>query len=307
MDLIVNLPVGKYVVAVSGGIDSVVLLDLLSALCTPHSAFHFVVAHFDHGIRDDSSKDAEFVKGLAKKYKLPFELGEVKLGKDASEAIARDKRYSFLKTVQQKHQAIAIITAHHQDDLIETSVINLLRGTGRRGLTSLKNRDEILRPLLGYSKTQLLDYAKKHNLKWREDPTNEDTKYLRNKVRQEIVPKMDVATRAQWLNILAQSEISNTKLETEINHLLQRGLHKGQLVLNRQWFTMLPHTLAKEVLLTILYKAGDTEMDKKTLERLSVQIKTLPGGKILQAPGVDIELTKRNARFKSRKLSQKDV
>jgi tRNA(Ile)-lysidine synthase len=307
MDLVVNLPAGKYIVAVSGGVDSVVLLDLLSALCLPHSAFQFAVAHFDHGIRPDSPKDAEFVKKLATKYKFQFELGQGNLGAGASEALARDKRYAFLKTIQKQYRANAIITAHHQDDAIETSIINLLRGTGRRGLTSLKNRDEILRPLLGFTKKQLISYATEHNLKWREDSTNEDTKYLRNKVRQEIVPKMDAPSREKWLNILRQAEAHNQKLDTEINNLLHHGLHKGQLVLNRQWFTMLPHAVAKEVLLTILYKAGVTEVDKKTLERLSVQIKTLRGGKILQAPGVDIELTKRNARFKSRNLSPKDV
>ena len=300
MELKVNLPEGKYVVAVSGGVDSVVLLDLLSNVQHPTSNVQLIVAHFDHGIRDDSSKDAEFVKNLAKKYKLPFELGEGKLGKDASEAIARDKRYNFLKTVQLKYQAIAIITAHHQDDLIETSIINLLRGTGRRGLSSLKSRDNILRPLLGYSKKELLGYAKKHNLKWREDSTNEDTKYLRNKVRKEIVPKIKPADRDKWLNILRQAESHNEKLDLEINNLLHYGLHKGQPVLNRQWFIMLPHDIAKEVLLTILYKFGAVDIDKKTLERLSVQIKTLPGGKVLQGTGVNIMLTKRSARFKIR-------
>ncbi len=295
-----TLPVGKYIVAVSGGVDSVVLLDLLSNVQHPTSNVQLIVAHFDHGIRDDSKKDADFVKDLAKKYKLPFELGEGQLGKDASEAMARDKRYNFLKAVQQKHQATAIITAHHQDDLIETSVINLLRGTGRRGLSSLKSRSEILRPLLDYSKKQLLDHAKKHELEWREDSTNEDTKYLRNKVRKDIVPKMKPADRDKWLNILRQADIHNEKLDKEIDILLRHGLHKGQLVLNRQWFTMLPHDLAKEVLLAIFYKAGATDIDRSTLERLSVQIKTLPGGKTLQAPGFDIMLTKRNARFKGR-------
>jgi tRNA(Ile)-lysidine synthase len=307
MDLAINLPDGKYIIAVSGGVDSVVLLDLLanSKLQTPNSKL--IVAHFDHGIRDGSSKDAEFVEKLAKKYDLKFELGKGNLGSEASEALARDKRYGFLRTIQNKTLANAIITAHHQDDAIETSIINLLRGTGRRGLTSLKTRDDIIRPLLGFTKKQLIKYATEHNLKWREDPTNKDTKYLRNKVRQEIVPKMDEVTRTQWLDILGHAEASNAKLETEINNLLHRGLHKGQLVLNRQWFTMLPHALAKEVLLTILYKAGATEVDKKTLERVSIQIKTLRGGKILQAPGINIELTKRSARFKSRNLGTKDV
>jgi tRNA(Ile)-lysidine synthase len=303
MDLNISLPVGKYIVAVSGGVDSVVLLDLLASFAIHHSSFELVIAHFDHGIRNNSAEDAKFVEELSKKYNLKFELGQGKLGSKASEAEARDKRYSFLRAMQQKYQATAIITAHHQDDVIETSIINLLRGTGRRGLSSLKSRSDVVRPLLGFNKQQLLDYAAKHKLKWREDPTNDDTKYLRNKIRQEIVPKMNLSTKTKWLNILQQADQSNEKLDNEINGLLQRGLHKGQLVLSRQWFTMLPHAIAKEVLLTILYKSKVTEIDKKTLERLCVQIKTLPGGKLLQAPGVDIVLTKRSARFKSRNQS----
>ena len=229
------------------------------------------------------------------------------MGKDASEAEARDKRYEFLRTVQSKYQANSMITAHHQDDVIETSMINILRGTGRRGLSSLKNRQDILRPLLPYDKKQLLEYATKNQLKWREDSTNTDTKYLRNKIRHGVVANMEDDTRKQWLSILKQADWHNEKLDTEINHLLYRGLHKGKLVLNRKWFTMLPHALAKEVLITILYKAGAAEIDKKTVERLSVQIKTLPGGKILQATGVDIALTKRSARFMARNPSQKTV
>jgi tRNA(Ile)-lysidine synthase len=307
MSLSINLPDGKYIVAVSGGVDSVVLLDLLSNVHRPTPNVQLIVAHFDHGIRDDSGKDAEFVKSLAKKYKLPFELGEGQLGPQASEAEARNKRYAFLKTVQQKHQASAIITAHHQDDVIETSIINILRGTGRRGLSSLKNRPGLLRPLLAFSKKQLIDYAKAHNLQWQEDTTNEDIKFLRNKIRQEIMPKMDDTARAKWLAILRQADIINEKLDTEINYLLRRGLHKGQLVLSRKWFTMLSHSIAKEVLLAIFYQMGALDMDRKTIERLSVQIKTLPGGKILQAPGITIELTKRNARFKSSQRGEKTV
>jgi tRNA(Ile)-lysidine synthase len=292
----VKLPGGKYIVAVSGGVDSVVLLDLLAQ----QKDLELVVAHFDHGIRADSADDAKFVEGLAKKYGFVFELGHGHLGKDVSEAEARDKRYAFLKNVQSKNRAVAIITAHHQDDLIETSIINILRGTSRRGLTSLKTSNDIIRPLLEYPKAQLLAYAKQHELSWHEDSTNADTKYLRNKIRLEIVPKMDEEQRRQWLDILQGMEPINNKIDLEIQQILRYGLHKGQLVLNRKWFTMLPHNIAKEVIVNILVKTGATEIDKKTVERLSVQIKTLRHGKVLQAPGVDVILTKRSARFKRR-------
>jgi tRNA(Ile)-lysidine synthase len=300
MDLKVELAPGKYIIAVSGGVDSVVLLDLLSSVHRPSSNVQLIVAHFDHGIRSQSSEDAQFVKSLAEEYALPFELGSGDLGPDASEAEARDKRYAFLNSVKDKHQAKAIITAHHQDDVIETSIINLLRGTGRLGLTSLKSRNHIIRPLLDVPKTELLKYASEHNLKWHEDSTNLDTKYLRNKVRLEVVPKMTPTQKEQWLNILKRTAELNVAIDKDLSYLLNRGLHKGQLVLSRKWFAMLPHAIAREVVANLLIRAGAIEIDKKTIERLAVQIKTLRSGKVLQASGVDILLTKRSARFKSR-------
>ena len=146
---------GKYVLAVSGGIDSVVLLDILSKV----NDIDIVIAHLDHGIRVDSKLDQKLVKDLAKTYRFIYETKSINLGKNASEKLARDNRYEFLNSVLKNHQAIAIITAHHQDDLIETSIINLLRGTGRKGVSSLKSDDNLIRPLLSVSKNQIKQYA----------------------------------------------------------------------------------------------------------------------------------------------------
>ena len=296
MDINVKLPKGKYIVAVSGGVDSVVLLDLLAK----QNDLELVVAHFDHGIRKDSAKDAELVQNLAKKYGFEFEQEKGNLGADVNESDARDKRYSFLNGVKQKYNAKAIITAHHQDDLIETSMINILRGTGRRGLTSLKSRDGYLRPLLEYPKKQLINYAKTNKLNWNEDSTNKDIKILRNYLRLKVIPKMTAKQRQTWLDILHKAQIINDKIDTEIRDLLRRGLHKGQPILSRKWFIMLPHDISKEVVLTILYDLGAQDIDKKSVERLTIQIKTLPAGKIIQTVGIDVMLTKRSARFKWR-------
>lgn len=292
----VSVPAGTYIIAVSGGVDSAVLLDLLAK----DTDLKLIVAHFDHGIREDSALDAEFVQSLAVQYGLPFESERVELGPNAGELEARNKRYDFLRRIFNKYNATAIITAHHQDDVIETSMINIVRGTGRHGLTSLKSSQELVRPMLAIPKQELIKYAQDNNLEWREDSTNTDTKYLRNKIRHDVVAKMAPEQKLQWLDILENTRTNNEKLDSEIQYLLRRGLHKNQLVLSRNWFIKLPHDVAKEVLHTILKRAGAKEIDKKTIERLVVQIKTLPHGKILQTSGVDIELTKRSARFKSR-------
>jgi tRNA(Ile)-lysidine synthase len=300
MNFNIDIPKGKFIVAVSGGVDSVVLLDILASSQHPNHNSQFIVAHFDHGIRQDSAKDAKLVKALAKKYDLDYESQEAKLGKNTNEAEARDKRYEFLNKVKQKYSADALITAHHQDDVIETSMINILRGTGRRGLSSLKTTETVVRPLLNIPKKQLIEYAVANKLKWNEDSTNKDTKILRNYLRLKVVAIMTKVQRDEWLKILCSARQINDKLDYEIQNILRRGLHKNQPVLSRSWFIMLPYDLSKEVLLTILYNIGLKDIDKKTIERITVQIKTLPSGKVLQATGVDIILTKRSARFKNR-------
>jgi tRNA(Ile)-lysidine synthetase-like protein len=296
MENVAHLQPGTYILAVSGGIDSVVLLDLLAK----QKELVIVVAHFDHGIRAESALDEEFVKSLAAKYGFSYETERVELGSDASEEQARNYRYAFLRNVAETYKANGIITAHHQDDVIETSMINILRGTGRSGLNSLKDSKEIVRPLLSFSKNELVSYAKKNNLIWREDATNESMKYLRNKIRKHVVYEMDDDLRNKWLQLLQQSAVHNSKIDQEIEHLLRRGLHKNKLVLSRRWFISMPHDVAKEIIRNLLIKAGAKEIDKRTIDRIAVQIKTLPHGKVLQASGVDILLTKRSARFQSR-------
>ena len=146
-NLNIEIPTGKYVVAVSGGVDSMVLLDILAK----QEDLNLVIAHFDHGIRPDSAKDETLVAKVAKRHGLVFTSKKVALGSNASEALARDARYRFLKTVVKDNHAKALITAHHQNDQIETAVFNLLRGTGRKGLGSLQSTELVLRPLISIS------------------------------------------------------------------------------------------------------------------------------------------------------------
>ncbi len=165
----------KKILAVSGGIDSVVMLHLLKG------DSEVIVAHFDHGIRPSSAVDATFVSELAKKYHKPFFAGNAHLGANASEEAARRARYDFLFELARRFDG-KVYTAHHADDLVESAVINLLRGTGWRGLAALNDK-RIVRPLLTWSKSDIYRYATKNNLSFRLDQTNSDDKYLRNRVR----------------------------------------------------------------------------------------------------------------------------
>lgn len=261
----IELEPGKYVVAVSGGVDSAVLLDVLRK----QKNLDLVVAHFDHGIRPDSHEDREFVRSLAQKYGLPFEYAEARLGANASEATARAARYKFLKKTMEESGAVAIITAHHEDDALETAIINILRGTGRKGLSALGDRSDVRRPLLGIPKSQLLDYARKNNLEWHEDDTNNDENYLRNYVRRRLLPKFSAANRQDFLHLIERSRANNKELDIFLIDLLGR-----QNSLGRRWFSQLPHGVALEVMAAWLRRHDVRSFDSKTLERLVVAAKT---------------------------------
>jgi tRNA(Ile)-lysidine synthetase-like protein len=231
----------KYVVAVSGGIDSAVLLDQLASQDAA-----LVVAHVNHGIRADSDQDEELVRRLAKHYKLPFEATRLELGLGASEDLARTRRYEWLETVRVRHGAAAIATAHHQDDVIETMVINLARGTGWRGLCSLRSTPTRYRPLLGLTKLQVVDYALERKLEWREDSTNDDIRYLRNRVRYGTTPRLTASQRQRFVELYMSQCTLREQIDAETAALAPREIHETGLP--RYLLIMVPDEVAYELM-----------------------------------------------------------
>lgn len=264
----IALEPGKYVVAVSGGVDSVVLLNVLSNM----PDVEVIVAHFDHGIRQDSAEDAEFVKSLAQQKNLPFYSKREELGPRASEELARKQRYAFLSEVKQATDARAIVTAHHQDDVIETALINVSRGTHRRGLTALSSHPELPRPLLDYPKERLISYAEQHKLSWREDSTNTEMHYLRNIIRARLRKRRDV--RDEMLALIKNVQVLNTA----IDHLLEDCSDKlGDEVIERRLFIQVPYSVACEYMTLALRQRG-VEYDAKKVHRLVTAVKTAHAG-----------------------------
>ncbi len=284
MSEVVDSPV--YVVAVSGGVDSVVLLHMLvnSEIRLLNSSFRLVVAHFDHGIRPDSHEDAELVESLAAQYELEFVLGKGKLGSDASEATAREARYQFLHEVRDTYGAEAVVLAHHEDDVIETAVHNLLRGTGRKGLTSLSSTSDYIRPLLDTPKTHLVAYAKANNLRWHEDSTNRDTKYTRNYIRHIVLPKLydtDRTARDQLRSIIAVMRDLNHSIDDCLEDMIELLKTGEQDSYDRHAFRTLPDEVQREVLLAILRAHNARDVDRKSIDRLLYGIMQLPSRKIM--------------------------
>ncbi len=274
-----KLEPGKYVLAVSGGVDSMVLLHLLStAYCLPSTERELIVAHYDHGIRGDSAKDAELVRKISGSLGLDFVSEKGQLGTGASEAKAREARYGFLRRAKNEYGAKAIVTAHHQDDAVETLIINMLRGTGRRGV--LKETAELKRPLLNVSKEEITRYASLNNIKWHEDSTNADTKYLRNYVRLVLLPKMK-KTDPEIINKLLNSSSTLQKKNDEIEYELALVLEdkckvdKKVIVIPRHWLIMLPNEVGREVLYECARRLDTkVDMDRKNIENLLVFAKT---------------------------------
>jgi tRNA(Ile)-lysidine synthase len=274
----------KLIVAVSGGIDSVVLLHMLHR----RGKDELVVAHVDHGIRDDSSEDEKLVRQLAVDYGLAYESTRLGLGADASEEDAREKRYSWLRGIQRKHHATAIATAHHQDDVIETMIINLIRGTGWRGLSSLSEHDETKRQLFSWSKAEIVNYALEHELQWRDDSTNDDVKYLRNYVRYRYVQRMSVGERKRWLLINEKQRQIREKIDNELHAL--RGSIGNDNQYSRYWLIMSGRVAVLEVL---PYVVG-TRLERPVLLQLWHFVCTGKPGKQFIVSGLEFRVTARH-------------
>lgn len=267
----------NYVVAVSGGVDSVVLLDML----VDAGEGELVVAHFDHGIRDDSASDARFVEGLAKRYGLPFETRRETLGHSASEELARDRRYLFLNEVASKYDG-RIVTAHHADDVIETIALNLMRGTGWRGLAVFGN-NAIHRPLVELRKQDIYAYALEHELEWVEDSTNLSDTYVRNRLRKRLAG-LDDDSRVR----LVQLWNGQRTLRHDIDEL-----SNDYDTSSRYFMTMMDHDTAIELLRAQLARRG-LSLTRPQRARLLHAIKTARPGTMIEAgEGVRVEFTKR--------------
>lgn len=252
-----SVAAGTYIVAVSGGVDSVVLLDVLSK----KEGARLIVAHVDHGIRADSAADARFVAALAANYGLAFESCTLQLGEDASEDQARRERYAWLHKMAEQHGAAATITAHHIDDVVETIVHNLLRGTGWRGLCSLRpvsgGETRMLRPLLANDKQIIISYAVSQRLEWCEDATNHTDDYMRNRLRHHVIPlcmRLDSAFKARLIALWREQSELRDDIEDSVAAICK--LLSTEATLMKAPLATLEAVLAEEVLRQFLLHQG---------------------------------------------------
>lgn len=188
-----RLPAGRALVAVSGGPDSVALLDLLHHTSDLHQ-LQLVVAHFDHGIQPASAPVADRVRALASSYGLACEVGRGRLGAAAGETVARAARYAWLETARLQQGAACVLTAHHADDQAETVLMRALRGSAPAGLAGMPWRGTtLIRPLLPFRRAAILSYVRSGELSVWCDPANQDARHLRTWLRVDVLPLLRTA------------------------------------------------------------------------------------------------------------------
>lgn len=239
----------KLLVAISGGIDSVVLMHLLHQL-----NFDISLAHCNFKLRGkESDLDEAFVKELADDlninyHSISFDTNAIsKEKKISTQMTARELRYDWFENLVKENGYSNVLTAHQKDDVLETFLINFTRGTGLDGLTGIPEINKnIVRPLLIFSRNGIEKYAKENNIQWREDKSNASTKYMRNKIRHDVIPILkeinsslmdsfqETISHLKGSSDIIKDSIANIKSEATIfeNDILKIDIEKIKELVN---------------------------------------------------------------------------
>jgi tRNA(Ile)-lysidine synthase len=286
------------VVGLSGGADSTALLDALAWLAR-RQTFRLVAAHLDHGLRPDSAEDASTCEALCRDLGVSLRLGRAdvraRAARDGSglEDAARRERYAFLRDVRGQEEAVAIAVAHTQDDQAETVLLRLVRGAGATGLGAMRPRTgDILRPLLRVSRAEVLDHLNSRGLSWREDSTNLDVAFLRNRVRHELLPFLGrfnpkiASTLARSASVLADEADLAAGAGAELLARIGRA-EGGALLLERAGLAAAHPAVARAALRRALEGLGGlADIAAVHVERLLDLARTdLSSGRRLPLPG----------------------
>lgn len=300
----------KIALAVSGGIDSMVLLDTFNKIKNENS-LDLYVFHFDHKWRKTSYLDADLVKAYCKKNKIKFILKSAGNNIPKTEEEARKKRYGFFVSACKKYKIKVLCTAHHKDDQLETIIFRLARGTGPKGLEGVKRNltlsgeIKVIRPFLDISKKQIAEYAKRNKISFHEDETNKELKYKRNLIRRKITPLLKKINERAVDNILFCSDLiysQNEILSKYCLDVLKKICKKrNHYVLDRRKFLKLNENTQKTFIYWYLsylgIAGGITKVDFITRAIKSRQSVDL-------AKGVSVVVKDDNILFQKEKIKE---
>jgi tRNA(Ile)-lysidine synthase len=285
----------KWLVAVSGGADSVALLHMLL-----HEGFrNLVVCHIDHRLRGRASTaDATFVKRLAASLGLPCEIARIDVRllaierRESMETAARHARHEFFRECAVRHRCNRVLLAHHADDQAETLLWNLLRGShGLRGMKikSIQDSLEFHRPLIGWRRQELRDWLSSNRLKWREDATNTEAVAIRNRLRNEVIPLLNEISGRDSVAAFNRLLEDFEELDVIKDFVLKRSnLFDPQSRMHIQQLKELPPPLQREAIARYLRDSGiavSRDVLKQSLEMIngaSFSVINLPGGRRLR-------------------------
>lgn len=306
----------KVVLAVSGGVDSIVLFHLMREFSKENDV-EIVVAHVNHQLRDEADAEEEFVKKLVETYKIPFYVHRW-LKKDqpqtGTEEAARNMRYQFFKEVMNQTDASILMTAHHQDDQVETILMKLTRGSTLEQITGIErvqpfHKGYLVRPLLSFSKETIYDYAHRMNLHYKEDLTNQELLFSRNRFRNQIIPLLKEENRQfnehveQFSSDLRDVlQIAKGPIEEAYKNVVKED--KGTYAFQIEDFYQLPPPLQRamlKLLLENLYKKT-TEDYKTTYIQLIIDwLKDTEGhSKLHLTADMEVKKSYNNITFKKR-------
>ena len=271
-------PGARYLIGVSGGRDSVTLLDALVDL----GYKKLIVCHLNHKLREASDADARFVEKLAAKYEVDLEIGSADVRAVANhrkmsiETAAREARYSFFAGVAKRRRCHTIFLAHHADDLVETFLINLFRGAGLTGLAAMREvsmrRIEdvnltIVRPLLGVWRDEIDSYVRQHRLKFREDASNKNLAPLRNRFRRRVIPYLEKTLGRKIRPSILRAATIAAEEEAWVDSMAKRPDAKNQS-LSVEKLRSLPTALQRRFIMAWLREQSIADIGFDVIERV---------------------------------------
>jgi len=308
-------PGDRVVVAVSGGPDSVCLLHLLLQI-SQELNLQLFVAHLNHMLREEAIDEEEFVRELAEKYSLPFYSERIEVAKklrkgETLEEGARRIRYDFLRRAGERFSANKIALGHNADDLVETVLLNLIRGTGIRGLRGIppvrmEGAMAFIRPLIEIWREEITEYLKERNIPYKIDRSNLSLEFTRNKIRHQLIPLLEEINPKVKLAIYRLGEIAgeiNSFIEEEVKKAKEGIVKKDEsvLLLNIQRLFAFHPALQKEIIRSVLAEFTNYEMGREEIERiLEVGRRggaiTLPGRVDVRRVGDELQFKKEKER-----------
>lgn len=269
------LPDTKYLLAFSSGVDSVVLADLLIKY-----GVNFSIAHCNFNLREtDSQEDADFAKQFAEKNNIPFHYQSfdtkalIQLNHSNVQMTARELRYKWFRELVQEKAFSKVLTAHHASDNVETFLINALRGSGIKGFKGIsEHTNDLLRPLLCFTKNEILEYATSNKLQYRDDKSNYQMKYERNYLRSKIVPLLKNINPSLENTFYTNSRhleesisMANEYVETRVKEIVKQTAN--EIIINKQ--QILDEKYKSSLLFAILHPLGyNTHQLEQLLEAI---------------------------------------